>query len=318
MSRHTIIVSEKQSGSALGTLVRDAMACPWSAAKRLCARGKVSVDGVPVADPGARVMARSEVVIDPAGKIITGDESSATLERERVLYIDSHLVVIDKPSNINSVPFEEGERGTLVDKLATALHRWELAPAHAPLFVVHRLDRDTTGVMVFGRTWLAKRHLAALFRAHDIERSYEALVNGLLPGERRVETRILEDRGDGLRGAMLPGRSAKHLGEGRKAVTNIKSLAMFMSEGGATRVLCTLETGRQHQIRIHLAEQGNPVIGERVYSRGYKGVLIPAPRAMLHARTLGFTHPADGRSLRFESSAPKDYMEVLERLSVKR
>ena len=83
---------------------------------------------------------------------------------------------------------------------------------------------------------------------------------------------------------------------------------------GATRVECTLETGRQHQIRIHLSEIGHPVIGERVYVRGYRGAMIPGPRVMLHARTLGFTHPADEQPMRFQAAIPTDYEETLVRL----
>ena len=318
----TLRVSRSQANTALGTLVRSALDVPWSVAKKLCMRGKVRVDGVPVTDPGERLRVGAEVVIDPHGRGTehtagpvsgTGSEAALVLDRARLVHIDPHLVVIDKPAGINTVPFEQGERGALVDRLAVALHRWKLAPANAPLFVVHRLDRETTGLLVFGRTWVAKRHLASLFRAHDIERVYVALVHGKLSGTHRRESVLLDDRGDGLRGSAR-GSTPQHVGQ--RAVTHVTSLAELPNEGGATLVECRLDTGRQHQIRIHLAEMGHPVIGDRVYTRHYKGVVLPAPRVMLHARTLGFTHPAhpDEAPLRFESPIPEDFKAVACRL----
>jgi len=242
-----------------------------------------------------------------------GSAAAVQLERARLVFHDAHVAVFDKPPGINTVPFEEGERGALVDRLAVALHRWGLAPANAPLFVVHRLDRETSGLLVFGRTWLAQRHLAGLFRRHAIDRTYVALVCGHLRGERTIDTELVENRGDGLRGSLKGGPTPRGA---RRAVTHVRPLAELPGEGGATLVECKLETGRQHQIRIHLAESGHPVVGERVYIRGFGAPALAAPRTMLHARALGFTHPArpEEAPVRFEAPWPEDFTAVARRL----
>jgi 23S rRNA pseudouridine1911/1915/1917 synthase len=117
----------------------------------------------------------------------------------------------------------------------------------------------------------------------------------------------VEDRGDGRRGSARPGAR-----EGQLAVTHVEALEVLA--GGATLVACRLETGRTHQIRIHLAEAGHPLVGEAVYGRDYRGPRIPATRIMLHAAELGFEHPGDGRELRFQVGPPEDFLQVLERL----
>ncbi len=320
-SSHTFSIDRSRDDTALSALVREALGVPWAQAKRLCERGKVRVDGEAVLDPGRRVREGSVVAIDPSAPVAVtarpvsgaGSAPAVQLPRERVVYIDAHVLVFDKPPGINTVPYAEGERGALVDRLGVALHRWGLAPANAPLFVVHRLDRETSGLLVFGRTWLAQRHLAHLFRKHEAEREYVALVHGRLAGERTFDTVFVENRGDGLRGSAK-GRVSES--SGRRAVTHVKGLAALPGDGGASLVECRLETGRQHQIRIHLSEAGHPLVGDRVYIRGYAGPLIDAPRVMLHARTLGFTHPArpEGDPMRFESPMPDDFVAVARRL----
>jgi 23S rRNA pseudouridine1911/1915/1917 synthase len=296
------------------------MGVPWSEAKRLCHRGKVTVNGSAQADPGARVKSGDVVSIDPAAPVTVtaGAGAGASphalhLERSRLVHHDAHVVVFDKPPGVNTVPFEEGERGALVDRLAVSLHRWGLAPTNAPLFVVHRLDRETSGLLVFGRTWVAQRHLAGLFRRHAIDRTYVALVCGHLRGDRTIDTELVENRGDGLRGSLKGGATPRGA---RRAVTHVRPLVELPGEGGATLVECQLETGRQHQIRIHLAEAGHPVVGEKVYVRGLGVPSLAAPRTMLHARALGFTHPArpEEEPVRFEAAWPEDFATVARRL----
>ncbi len=322
-SAHTFSVDRSRDDSALSALVREALNVPWTQAKRLCQRGKVRVDGEAVTDPGARVREGSVVAIDPGAPVliptgVPGGPSGAavSLARERVVYIDQHVLVFDKPPGINTVPYADGERGALVDRLGVALHKWKLAPANAPLFVVHRIDRETSGLLVFGRTWLAQRHLAHLFRKHLAERAYVAIAHGRFTGERTFESVFVDDRGDGLRGSA---RTKSAEGTGRRAVTHVKALAALPGEGGATLVECRLETGRQHQIRIHLSEAGHPLVGERVYIRGVDRALIDAPRVMLHARTLGFTHPArpEDDPVRFEAAIPDDFIATARRLGWK-
>jgi 23S rRNA pseudouridine1911/1915/1917 synthase len=166
--------------------------------------------------------------------------------------------------------------------------------------------------VVFTRTAEAKRKLAALFREHDMERVYHAIAHGVV-GEMRIESDLLPDRGDGLRGSFGHYRHARGdpPPESRHAVTHVRPLEAL---AGATLVECRLETGRQHQIRIHLSEHGHPLLGERVYIRDYAGARIEAPRTMLHARTLGFTHPRSGKPLSFEREPPADFRAILDAL----
>src|SRR5262249_18049441 len=163
---------------------------------------------------------------------------------------------------------------------------------------------DTSGLVVFARTADARRSLAALFKSHDIERVYHAMAHGKVAAK-RVESLLVLDRGDGLRGShghFRRARGAPPL-EAKPAVTHIRPIEPLAR---ATLVECRLETGRQHQIRIHLAELGHPLLGEHVYIRDYAGPKIDAPRIMLHAHALGFAHPRTGKRLSFEREAPAD------------
>ena len=170
---------------------------------------------------------------------------------------------------------------------------------------VHRLDRDTSGLMVFARTTDAERHLVQQFRKHTIHRAYRAVVQGDIAEPFTVESRLVRDRGDGRRG------STRHPRLGQLSITHVRALERLP---GATLVECRLETGRTHQIRIQLAETGHPLLGEPVYVPRDFPPLPPAPRLMLHAAELGFVHPTTGRALHFEDPLPDDLRGVLQRL----
>jgi 23S rRNA pseudouridine1911/1915/1917 synthase len=170
---------------------------------------------------------------------------------------------------------------------------------------VQRLDKLTSGILVFSRTFAAKKHLGNQLRQHTMQRRYLALAHGdVVPGT--IRTHLVEDRGDGLRGS-----APESLRAGQLAITHVERIERL---AGATLVSCRLETGRTHQIRIHLSERGNPLLGEAVYVRGFPGALIPAPRLMLHAAELGFAHPEDDRPMFFEDPPPADFEETLARL----
>jgi 23S rRNA pseudouridine1911/1915/1917 synthase len=228
------------------------------------------------------------------------------------VFFDRDLVVVDKPAGMLSVADQPGNKDTLAEYTRKVLRRMDASATDTGLGVVHRLDKDTSGVMVFTRTADAKRILGAQFAAHDIDRVYHAIAHGAVSGK-RVETHLLLDRGDGQRGSHGHYRRARGdpPSESRIAITHLRPIASLR---GATLVECRLETGRQHQIRIHLSELGHPVVGERVYIRDYAGARIEAPRTMLHARTLGFAHPRSGERISFEREAPEDFRAVLERL----
>ncbi len=234
------------------------------------------------------------------------------LQRSAIVHYDRDVVVVDKPAGMLSVADEPGNKDTLVDHARTLLRRIDKGGVDVPLGVVHRLDRDTSGLMMFTRTASAKRVLTEAFEAHDIERVYHAIAHGEVPAV-RMETYLLLDRGDGLRGSFGHYRRAKGdpPPDARLAITHVKPITPL---SGATLVECRLETGRQHQIRIHLAELGHPVVGEFVYIRDYRGAKIEAPRTMLHARTLGFAHPRTGKAMAFEREVPEDFRETVEAL----
>jgi 23S rRNA pseudouridine1911/1915/1917 synthase len=226
------------------------------------------------------------------------------------------VVVVDKPAGLTTMrhPDEAAEFGerarrflppTLADLLPPLLARGRPGKPH--LRAVHRIDKDTSGLVVFALTPQAEAHLGRQFRAHTVERRYLALVRGrAAPG--RIESWLVRDRGDGRRGSGPPG-------EGQRAVTHVKVIEDL---GEYALVECRLETGRTHQVRIHLGEAGTPLCGERVYDRPLNGRPLPdgsgARRVMLHAARLGFDHPATGKRLTWDSEMPRDMAQLLGRL----
>lgn len=287
-------------------------AVPWSRARDLCRTGRVTLDGERARDPAARVAAGTSVTIAPGAP----RQTEGVLPREAVLHVDADVIVVRKPAGVVTVPFEEGERDTLVDRVRALVSRMEKGRGGSgrdPMIgVVQRLDKDTTGVLVLARSMRAKRALEEQLRAHTVERRYLAIAHGEVASARH-ESSLVQDRGDGLRGSW--GRSRRHVGpppEGAKrAVTHVRALERL---AGATLVECRLETGRQHQIRIHLAESGHPLVGEPVYVRDFDAPRIEAPRPMLHAAVLGFVHPRTGATVRFEDAPPADFEACLARL----
>jgi len=292
----------------LAAIVRGQTGAAWSRARDLCKEGRVTVDGRPCFDPALRVPPGAAVVVDVhAPKVRAG-----ALPESAIVFVDRDLVVVDKPAGMLSIPYEPGDRDTLADGTRALLRRIDRRGPRPELGVVHRLDKDTSGVMVFSRTLDAKRILEDQFRAHSIERVYHAIAHGAV-GAKRIETHLTLDRGDGIRGSY--GHFRRHRGgippEAKRSVTHLRPIAPL---AGATLVECRLETGRQHQIRIHLSELGHPLVGERVYIRDYAGRKIEATRPMLHARVLGFMHPRTGQRTSFEREAPADFRAMIESL----
>jgi 23S rRNA pseudouridine1911/1915/1917 synthase len=199
---------------------------------------------------------------------------------------------------------------TLADRLPSLLSNRKKGPSK--VIAVHRLDRDTSGLVVFARTPAAARHLSQQFRTHSLERRYLAIVRGHAE-PRRIESWLVENRGDGRRG------SGHHPGDGKHAVTHVRIVENL---GDFTLVECELETGRTHQVRIHLGEQGWPICGECIYDRPLHGKPLAdgsgAPRLALHAASLGLIHPATGKRMRWTSSLPPDLAALVERLRQRR
>jgi len=292
----------------LAAVVRERTGAPWSRARALCEQGRVKVNGEACRDPSTRVPPDALVEIDPhAPKVPRGP-----LAPEAIVFFDRDLVVVDKPAGTLSVADETSGNDSLDLHARTVLRRLDRGGRDVKLGIVHRLDKETSGVMVFARNANAQRVLAAQFREHEPDRIYHAIVHGRLEA-RRVETDLVPDRGDGLRGSHGVFRRASDLppANARHAITHVAPIERFTR---ATLAECRLETGRQHQIRIHLSEIGHPLLGEKVYIRDYEGPRIDVPRVMLHARTLGFTHPRSGERLTFEREPPTDFLETLEKL----
>jgi 23S rRNA pseudouridine1911/1915/1917 synthase len=300
-------VTVDRPGLELSRVVREATAgLSWNKARELCSSGRVKVNGRAVTDPAARVAQGDEVSFDRGAP----RQRKGVLAAERIVHSDGDVVVVEKPAGLMSVPFED-EKDTLIDITRAALRAQQKRTGYDPeLGIVHRIDIDTTGLLVFTRNLNAKRHLQQQFRAHTVHRRYLALVHGY-PVGRTFDSLLIRDRGDGLRGSWGVFRAprGKPPEDAQRAITHARLLERFQE--GASLVECALETGRQHQIRIHLSEAGCPLLGERVYIRDYAGPHIEAARPMLHAAELGFVHPRTGRELSFRSEPPEDFATLL-------
>jgi len=289
-----------QPGLTVAAFVKARAGVPWTVAKRHVATGKVFVDGERITAIDHRLAAGQQVELRMAAP------RPHDPEREGVLvYDDTHVVVIDKPAGINSVPYEERETGTAMDLIRGAWRRMGKPATSVPLHVVHRIDRATSGLLAFAKTKRAEIGMAAQLRAHTMERQYRCVAHGVVTAG-RIESMLVPDRGDGLRG------STSHAHQGKRAITHV---SVERALRGATLCAIRLETGKTHQIRIHLAESGHPLVGEAVYVRDYTGPVIDSPRLLLHAATLGFVHPVTGEHVSLSSPLPPDFTAMVDRLS---
>jgi 23S rRNA pseudouridine1911/1915/1917 synthase len=235
-----------------------------------------------------------------------------------VLHEDAELIVIDKPAGMAAHPAPGNWTGTLVNALlAHCGGSLSGIGGVARPGIVHRLDKDTSGVMVAAKSDRAHAGLSALFAAHDIERSYIALTRGApSPARDRILTRIGRSSGDRKKMAVLKAG-------GREAITDyvVEQTYGAPARPGAApmaaRVRCTLHTGRTHQIRVHLASKGVPILGDPVYGSGSPAAPVRAAiaeaglhRQALHAAVLGFVHPVTGQQLRFETQPPPDMVDL--------
>jgi 23S rRNA pseudouridine1911/1915/1917 synthase len=295
-----------EAGATLAAFLRGrSPGLTWSQARDLCHGGRVQVDGRPTRDDALRLRAGQRIeVLAPGAARRAADEI--------IIHLDRDVAVVRKPAGLLTVPFDDDDKDTLQQRAAAAVRRRDAhegiggGPA---LRVVQRLDKETSGILVFARNVPAERHLQAQFKEHSVERRYLALVEGAAR-DGTHESWLVANRGDGLRGSWGRFRrtSLPPPAEARRAVTHVRVLERL---AGATLVACELETGRQHQIRIHLAEDGHPLVGETVYIRDFAAPRHAAPRPMLHAASLGFTHPRSRRRLRFEEPPPDDFEQAL-------
>jgi 23S rRNA pseudouridine1911/1915/1917 synthase len=277
----------------------------WNEVRRLCETAKVRVNDTVVLDPATRLSPGARVEVN-----LSAPKPRPVVPGFRVEYEDDHLIVIEKPAGTTSVPYERKETGTALDLIRG---HWRHGPRRrggattTPLYTVHRLDKETSGLLCFGKTRVAERGLHEIFQQHRAARLYLAVAHGAVtPG--RIESRLVPDRGDGLRG------STRDLRLGQHAVTHVEVLERLPL---ASTCRIRLETGRTHQIRIHLAEAGHPIVGDAVYTRDRALAgerLLPTARLMLHATTLGFDHPVTGKRIELSSPPPPEFVSVLTRL----
>jgi len=303
---------------------------------------------------GRRVQVNGNLCLDEERKVSAGDvvktlehalAPPATVADVRLVHVDEHLVVVQKPAGVTTLrhreesdlparrkqlqpTFDELVQKQLSIHLGIALPADRANPSHQRgnagphrrvrkpvmdrrlrLRPVHRLDRDTSGLMVFARSPEAEQKLIQMFARHDVQRAYVAAVYGEVH-EQTIDTQFVRDRGDGLRGSMHSPTTTDSGNDDtspRRAVTHVRPLDQL---AGYTVVECRLQTGRTHQIRIHLSELGHRVCGEKMYTHALGqpplAEVSGAPRQALHAASLAFVHPITNRPLRFQMPLPPD------------
>lgn len=277
----------------------------FTRAKRVIEGGQVSVDGKLLFDPGAYVAPEAQLVWDPNRKV----ERPVEGQKVELLHSDADVVVAVKPAGLLTQPTTEKEKDSLLSRVSQALAR--KAGGRTFVSVVHRLDKDSSGLVAFATS---KRGLAALQKQledHSMGRTYDALVEGNLVGENGTFREDLV--GDGTHRRRWVARPDER---GKPAVTHWEVVQRF---GIATQVRARLETGRTHQIRIHFAAAGHPIVGERVYRKRTLGEPpVKTPRQALHAAELTFAHPATGLRMTFQAPLPEDFRALVAELRKRR
>lgn len=277
--------------------------------KALLSEERITVNGAPATSASAKITGgESFVIAVPEAAPAAAQAQDIPLA---IAYEDEHLIVIDKPAGLVVHPAAGNPDGTLVNAL---LHhcRGQLSGIGgvARPGIVHRIDKDTSGLIVAAKTDLAHEGLAKQFADHSIERAYLALVNGLpLPQHGTIDARIGRSDANRKKMAVLPETSNR----GKHAITHYKVLE---KQPFSSLVECRLETGRTHQVRVHMSSIGHALLGDPAYGRAnprIRPVLssLGFTRQALHAAVLGFTHPASGKVLQFHSELPPDMRELL-------
>jgi 23S rRNA pseudouridine1911/1915/1917 synthase len=288
--------------------------------KALIEAGEVTVDGSVARDPATRLAEGARIAFEappPQDSPLVGEDLPLD-----VVYEDEHLIVIDKPAGLVVHPAPGHARGTLVNALIRhcGASLSGVGGVRRP-GIVHRLDKDTSGLLVVAKTDAAHRGLAELFADHgrtgSLERKYLALVwGGFNATAGKVGAAIGRHPRHREKMAVSSGESGRH------AVTHWRLLEAL---GPASLVACRLETGRTHQIRLHMASIGHPLLGDSVYGAGYKtkasqlsdgakDALAALGRQALHAAALGFEHPITGETLRFERLPPESFSRLVNAL----
>lgn len=294
----------------------------WRQIRKMVERRRVTVSGVLCLDVARRLTASEKIFVADVPFPPPPDDGDVN-----ILHLDESVVVIEKPSGMVSLrhvaeinwPIKRRMQQPSADesvlRAVGAATRSKRNLASLPpklrrqhVRSVHRLDRDTSGLLVFARSVAAEQSLVSQFAEHSVDRVYQAVVSGA-PTPGVIRSRLVRDRGDGLRGSTTSET------DGKPAVTHVEAVE---SLGDYALVGCRLETGRTHQIRIHLAEHGSPICGDSMYRGPFGGEEVSdtgmAPRLALHAGLLAFDHPESGQRLEFKSELPADLAGFVDRL----
>jgi 23S rRNA pseudouridine1911/1915/1917 synthase len=305
LQTHAFVVDDAEEGERLDQfLAKKGLPHSRSQLTRRIEAGEVRIGGQAILRPGRKVRAgeRVEITLAPPEPVEDRPEDIPLA----ILHEDAHLVVIDKPAGMVVHPATSHERGTLVNALLH--HLGDSLPGvggERRPGIVHRLDKDTSGVMVVAKDEPTLVALQVLFAAHDLERRYLALVEGVVAEQGSFRTSYGRDPRDRKKFTSRSGA--------RRAVTHWKVVERLR---GATLVEARLETGRTHQIRVHFKDAGHPVLGDTTYARPprdarLREVARALGRQALHARLLGIKHPATGRYVEWRSEPPADMQRAL-------
>jgi 23S rRNA pseudouridine1911/1915/1917 synthase len=299
------VVEASEVGERVDLVVsRRALGLSRAQTQILIAEGRVEIAGRP-ARASAKVKLGATIRVRPlAPPPSAAEPEDLPLD---VLFEDTQVLVVMKAAGMVVHPAPGHASGTLVNALRyrQSVHELEADATERP-GIVHRLDKDTSGVMVVAKTMAAREGLIAQFQKHDLERAYLAIAVGQ-PAERfSLDTWHARHPVDRK-------RYTTRIDHGKRAITHVRVIERLH---GASLIECTLETGRTHQIRVHLAEHGHPLLADPVYGRPVRDERLALAansvgRQALHARTLGFRHPTTGQALRFEAEPPADFHRAL-------
>jgi 23S rRNA pseudouridine1911/1915/1917 synthase len=306
VEEHTEIIPTALAGERVDRVVALVTGLSRADAAALVDAGAVRVGGAECRTRSRRVELDDELSVRwarPEGRSAPEPDPAVVLV---VVHEDDDVVVIDKPAGLVVHPGAGNEQGTLVNGLLARYGDLEGVGDPARPGIVHRLDKDTSGLLVVARTPEAHRSLVAQLAARSVHRRYETLVWG------HLDARVGKVDAPIGRSAREPTRMAV-TERGREAVTHYEVSEAFTEPVAVSRLRCRLETGRTHQIRVHLQAIGHPVVGDDRYHGVRQS--FPVPRVFLHAAELGFVHPATGEDLSFTSPLPTDLAQVLTRLS---
>jgi 23S rRNA pseudouridine1911/1915/1917 synthase len=308
-------LGQRLDAALVAELQRQGWTCTRSQLSRAFAAGLVRVAGVAARKPGRIVDVAAEIEVElPVAEPLQARAEELPLV---VVYEDADLLVIDKPAGMVVHAGPGHDSGTLVNAV---LHHLGVTAAELPTLpgnddsrpgIVHRLDRDTSGLIVVARNERAQEGLAAQFRVHDLRRKYLGVIWGA-PGFAAKTLRTRHGRDPGDRRRFSP-----HVDEGREAVTHLLVKQRFLD---AALLECRLETGRTHQIRMHCRLLGHPIVGDALYG-GLGGparrreISAALGRHALHAAHLGFKHPRTGKEVDFESPLPEELVGLISRLA---